>query len=50
MASRIRSVTAAYHAPAKKNRAALAHNLIVVTDILDEFRRVPGLRVENWVK
>jgi tRNA(fMet)-specific endonuclease VapC len=29
---------------------ALAHNLIVVTDNLDEFRRVPGLRVENWVK
>jgi tRNA(fMet)-specific endonuclease VapC len=29
---------------------ALAHNLIMVTDNLDEFRRVPGLRVENWAK
>ena len=29
---------------------ALAHNLIVVTDNLDEFRSIPGLRVENWAK
>jgi len=27
---------------------ALAHNLVVVTDNVREFRRVRGLRAENW--
>ncbi|MDM0086192.1 MULTISPECIES: type II toxin-antitoxin system VapC family toxin [unclassified Variovorax] len=27
---------------------AMAHNLIVVTRNVNEFARVPGLRVENW--
>jgi tRNA(fMet)-specific endonuclease VapC len=26
----------------------LAHNLVVVTDNVREFRRVRGLKVENW--
>lgn len=29
---------------------ALANKLILVTNNVGEFERVPGLRVENWVK
>ena len=29
---------------------ALVHRLTVVTDNVTEFKRVPGLKVENWVK
>jgi tRNA(fMet)-specific endonuclease VapC len=29
---------------------AVAHNLVLVTDNLREFRRVPGLRCENWTR
>lgn len=29
---------------------ALAHEAIVVTDDVAEYARVPGLRVENWLK
>lgn len=29
---------------------ALALDLIVVTDNVDEFSRVEGLRVENWLR
>ncbi len=29
---------------------ALTHGLIVVTDNDVEFKRVPGLKVENWIK
>lgn len=29
---------------------ALAHEAIVVTDNVAEFERVPGLKVENWLK
>lgn len=29
---------------------ALVHDLVVVTDNVREFRRVPGLHVENWAK
>lgn len=27
---------------------ALARNLIVITNNLDHFRRIPGLRTEDW--
>lgn len=29
---------------------AVAHDLVLVTDNLREFRRVPGLRCENWLR
>ena len=29
---------------------AVAHGLVLVTDNLREFRRVPGLRCENWAR
>lgn len=29
---------------------ALAHDAIVVTDNVAEYARVPGLKVENWLK
>lgn len=29
---------------------ALAHDLVLVTDNVRELRRVPGLRLENWVR
>ena len=29
---------------------AMVHGLTLVTDNVDEFQRVPGLRAENWVR
>ncbi len=29
---------------------AVARDLVLVTDNLREFRRVPGLRCENWLR
>ncbi|MDP2431180.1 MAG: type II toxin-antitoxin system VapC family toxin [Gallionella sp.] len=29
---------------------ALAHDLTVVTDNISEFSRIPGLKVENWLR
>jgi tRNA(fMet)-specific endonuclease VapC len=27
---------------------ALRHNLVMVTENVDHFRRIPGLRIESW--
>jgi tRNA(fMet)-specific endonuclease VapC len=29
---------------------ALAQNLTLITENVDEFQRVDGLRVENWIR
>ena len=30
--------------------SAVNHNYIMVTEILDHFKRIPGIEIENWVE